>query len=895
MTARFEGRRPGAVLRAALALALATLPARFRRRYGDEIRWSFSEGYGEALGHGGRGRFVVKSLVGVLKTGVLERLRPTMAQAYEREEGMKMGARLGNLWSDVRLALRVMRRKPLFALVVIATLGLGIGANSAIFSVVNGVLLQPLPYPEADRLISIRAEWSGPDDELGPMSFPDISDIATEVGALQSVVGHSGGSITLTGSGDPVRLSTGRVTSGLLAVFGLTPVLGRDIRADEFGRGGPRTVVLGHALWRDRFGMDENIIGRTIILSDNVYEIVGVAPEGFDYPSGAAVWIPNTMSLDGCGRGCHSLSVTARLAPGATPELARSQAAALADRLREEYRDTNLYKSFNVARLQDRIVGDVRTGLYLMLGAVGLVLLIACANVATLLLVRGATRSGDTSVRVALGASRGRLVAQSMVENGLHAIVGAALGIGLAWVTVKLLPALAADRIPRIESVRIDGSVLGFTLLALAAAMLVFGLFPALAASGNKQLELSTRDDGDRRSERGLRSWLLGAEVALCVVLLVGSGLLVRTFQELHGAELGYETENILRFSVSLPGATYTTIDEIDAFYGTLEERIAGLPGVEAVGSGWSTPLSSGNASGTVRVEGRPEPTVEEERDGAIHSVTAGWLDAMGITPIRGRSFTPADGIGGEPVALVNERLVREHFPDEDPIGQSVQVTVDMGYGSPYFRIIGVLPDLRERSLTETARAGMWVPVAHFGPGNLSVSVRTRAGAPPVLPAVREIVSSMDPNLPLYRVETMEDAVFRQVAPTRFYVILTVTFAILAAVLAAVGLYGVAAFSAARRTREIGLRVALGAGRNGIVRLVVGQGMRPAFWGLAVGLLTSYWATGLLTSLLYGVAPRDPVVFALAAGLLILVSGLAAALPARLASRTDPMVALRAE
>ena len=895
MTPGFRARPPGPLARAALAVALASLPGRFRRRYGNELRDSFEEGFGEALGPDGRSRFVVRSIAGILKTGMAERLRPTMAHGNEREDGMRLGAWVGNLMADVRLALRVMRRKPLFALVVVATLGLGIGANSAIFSVVNGVLLQPLPYPEADRLMSLRSQWTGPDEGLGVMSYPDIADIGAEVNALESVVGHSGGSITLTGSGDPVRLTTGRVTDGLLAVFGLTPALGRDIRADEFGEDGPRTVVLSHALWRDRFGMDGDILGRTIILSDNAYEIVGVAPEGFDYPSGADVWIPRRMSPDGCGRGCHTFSVTARLAPGATPELARSQAATLADRLREEYRDTNLYKSFNVTPLQEVIVGDVKTGLYLMLGAVGLVLLIACANVATLLLVRGATRSGDTSVRVALGASRGRLISQSMVENGLHALLGAVLGIALAWGTVRLLPMLAADRIPRIDNVRIDGSVLGFTLLALVVAMMFFGLLPALAATRGNDLELSTRDDGDRKSQRGVRSWLLAAEVALCAVLLVGSGLLVRTFQELHGAELGYETENILRFGLSLPGATYSTIEEIDGFYATLEERIAALPGVDAVGSAWSAPLSSGTATGVVYVEGRPEPTVEEEREAAMHSVTAGWLETMGIEPIQGRGFTRADGLGSDPVVVVNESLVREHFPDQDPIGQRIRVTVDMGYGSPYYRIVGVLPDLRERSLTETARAGAWVPVAHFGPGGLSVTIRTRAGAPPVLPAVRDIVASMNPNLPLYRVETMEEAVFRQVAPTRFYVILTVTFAILAAVLAAVGLYGVAAFSAARRTREIGLRVALGAGRNGIMRLVVGQGMRPAFWGLVVGLLASYWATGLLSSLLYGVAPRDPAVFIAAAALLIAVSGLAAALPARLASRTDPMVALRTE
>jgi len=856
---------------------------------------SFADGLEEAVGARERRRFVWRSFAGVVRAGVAERLRPTMLGENQREEGVGVKMLMATLAGDVRLAFRGMRRKPLFALVVVLTLGLGIGANSAIFSVVHGVLLSPLPFPEADRLVSIQSEWSGPDGGLGNMSYPDLTDIATEVDAIEQIAGYSGGSLTLTESGDAIRLEAGQVTDGLLQVFALAPVLGRDIRADEFGPDGPRTVVLSHSLWRDRFGMDPAVLGRTLTLSGDTYEVVGVAPQGFDFPSEAAVWIPRRMALEGCGRGCHSLNVVARLAPGVTAQSAQAQATALAARLKEEYRDTNLYKSFNVATLQERIVGDVRIGLFLMLGAVALVLLIACANVATLLLVRGAARSGDTAVRTALGASRGRLIGQSMVESGVQAVMGAAIGVGLAWAVVGVLPTLAADRIPRIDNVRIDGSVLVFTLGSLVTVMFLFGLLPALTASRGKRVGLHTRGDQDGRRERGLRNWLLGAEVALCAVLLVGSGLLVRTFQELYDAELGYETEDILRFNLSLPSATYATIDEIHTFYSTLEDRIEGLPGVEAAGAAWSAPLSSGSATGAVYVEGRPVPTVEEEREAAIHSATPGWFDVMGIEPIRGRRLTAADAIGGEPVALINQRLADEHFPDSDPIGQGVQISVDLGYGSPYFRVVGVIPDLRERSLTETGRAGMWVPLGHFGPSALSVSVRTRPGAPPVLPAVRDIVGAMNPGLPLYRVETLEEAVFRQVAPTRFYVILTVAFALLAALLAAVGLYGVAAFSAARRTREIGLRVALGAGRNGIVRLVLGQGMRPAFWGLAAGLLAAYWASDLLSTLLYGVAPRDPVVFVGAASLLVLVAATAAALPARLASRTDPMVALRSE
>ncbi|MGI9627912.1 MAG: ABC transporter permease [Longimicrobiales bacterium] len=900
-----RGYRPKWALRL-FRLAMRTLPAAFRERFGDEMQDAFEDGLaGQPDSRAKRTGYAGRVYGNVVLSGVKERIRPTYrppgGQGQQDEQplepsedrGASVMMWLGFVWNEVRLAVRSGRRRPGFSAVVILTLALGIGANTAIFSVVNGVLLKPLPYEDPDELVFVQAEWSGPEPGRGVMSAPDLLDLK-DTGVFEGVVGFGRRNLTLTGSGEPAVLSTATVTGSVMSVFRSPPLLGRDIRDDEFRPDEPAVVVVSHSFWENRLGGDAGAIGQTLVLSGVSYEIVGVASPGFAFPSGVELWIPRELNLEGCGRGCHSLNAVGRLAAGVSLDGARVQSDALAGRLEREHRDTNLDKSFHLATLRDEVIGEVRVGLALMLGAVGLVLLIACANVATLLLVRGASRGAETSVRSALGASRARLMAGALTESGVFAVSGGALGLVVAWGAIQILPGLAAGRIPRISEVAMDGRVLVFTLLTLILVTLLFGLIPALSGSQGGT-RMSKRGQTDGRGQRRLRSWLLAGEVALCTVLLVGSGLLIRTFQELYTVELGYDTEGLVRFSLNLPEADYPSIDEVHLFYSSLEERVSALPGVAAVGSAWSAPLSSGRATGVVNVEGRPEPTVEEEREAAIHSVTPGWMDAMGISVLRGRGFSDSDAFGGEPVALINESLAAEHFRDTDPIGQGVRVTVDMGFGSPYFRIVGVIPDLRERTLTETASAGLWVPVGHFGPRALSVTVLSDTGLPPVLPSVREVVRSMDPALPMYRIETLSEAVSRQIAPTRFYVVLTAAFALLAAVLAAVGLYGVAAFAAARRTREIGLRVALGADRRGIRRLVIGQGMQPAVWGLILGLVVAYLGSDILQSLLYGVRPADPLVFVLSATLLAAVAAAAAALPARAASRTDPMVALRAE
>ena len=587
-----------------------------------------------------------------------------------------------------------------------------------------------------------------------------------------------------------------------------------------------------------------------------------------------------------------------RLAAGSTVESAQAELDALALNLESAYPETNTGKRFLVRSLQDQVVGGVERGLWLILGAVGIVLVIACANVANLLMVRASTRTGEVAVRSALGASRGRLITQVMIESGVIAVLGGLCGLALAWLGVQLLPRFSAGGIPRIDEIGIDAPVLLFTLATIAVVTILFGLAPAVAlarTSLRTGLGTGSTRGGESRGSGSARGLLLGGEVALSAVLLVGAGLLLRSFSQLYAVDVGFETREILRFKLNLPRSRYTDLEQITTFYRTLEERIRVIPGVEAAGSVWGPPLGSGNASATVLVDGRPEPTPAEETEASVHPMGPGWMETMRIPVIRGRGLTEADDREAEPVAVINETFVRENFPGEDPIGQSLRVTVNLGYGSPTWRIVGIVGDVRSRGLERESEAQIYMPHGQYGPGDLAITVRSTPGGPPLLPVIREEVRAMDAGLPLYQIETVEEALQRQVAPTRFYMILVGLFAGLAAVLAAVGLYGVVAYSVSRRTREIGLRVALGAGRDGIVRLVVGQGMRPALLGLIVGLGVALAGGRVMEALLFGVQPRDPVILGGTALLLAVVTLAAAILPAYRASRVDPVKALRAE
>jgi putative ABC transport system permease protein len=878
---------------------LRLFPSPFRERFSDGMREAFEERYHESLGGRGPGTaFMLRTTTDMVRSGLGERLRPTYRRSPDRsdeQQRMGWGNMMGIVIQDLRFAMRSLWRRPGFAAIAVITLALGIGANTAIFSVVNGVLLRPLPYVQPEDIVIIDILPNNPGDPPGSMSYPDILDLETESASLGTLVGISTPNLTLTGLGEPEVIEVAALTKGLMATFMVSPLLGRDIRADEFGPDGPAVAVLTHTFWQTRFGGDPNVLGRSLTLSGRSYEVVGVAPDGFLYPQTAELWIPRDLDVEACRRNCHTMMALGRLAGTATIESLRSEAQTLALNLEAAYPDDNTGKRFLVRSLQDKVVGEVKAGLWLVLGAVGIVLLIACANVANLLLVRASTLTGEVAVRSALGASRRRLMAQVMVESGLIAFFGGLGGLMLAAAGVYLLPEFSAGGIPRMEEVGIDGSVLLFTLGTVLVVTLLFGSVPAasLARSPLRNgLGSGSQGSGAGRGSGRSRSLLLGAEVALSAVLLVGAGLLLRTFTQLYAVDVGYETREIIRFSLNPQPESR---DQIRVFYRTLEEQIRSIPGVEAAGSVFGPPLGRGHATGTVLVDGRPEPTPSEETEVAIHSMGPQWMETMRIPILRGRGLTAADDSDSEPVAVVNETFVRQNFPNEEVLGQSVKITVSFGFGSPTWRIVGVVPDIRDRGLAQDAEAMIYVPHGLMGPSAMSITVRGIPGGPSLLPAIRNEVREMAPNLPLYRIDSLEEEVRREVAPTRFYLLLVSLFAGLAAVLAAIGLYGVVAYAVSRRTREIGLRVALGAQREGIVRLVLGQGMRPALIGLGVGLTVAFFGGRVMEAVLFGVQPRDPVIFGLTGILLTLVALAATFVPAYRASQVDPVTALRAE
>jgi predicted permease len=605
------------------------------------------------------------------------------------------------------------------------------------------------------------------------------------------------------------------------------------------------------------------------------------------------MWIPSRMKPDQCGRGCHSLAGVGRLAEGGSVDSAQAELDRLAANLEAAYPDSNTHKSFAVRSLRDQLVGEARPGLMLLLGAVGLLVLIACANVSSLLLVRASTRTGEVAIRTAIGASRMRLVAQALLESLLLAGAGAALGLAVAAGILDLLLRLA-PALPRIENVAIDVEVLLFTLATVLLVTLFVGTAPALVLLRAPVRSALPSSGTPGRERHRFRSGLLAFETALAALLLVGAGLLLKSFAALYAVDIGFDSSNVSRFTLLLPEVRYDSLEKVRGFYRELEERVRAIPGVEAAGSAWGPPLGRGRATGEVLVTGRPKPAPGEEREASIQPIGPGYFETMRIPVVRGRGLTERDDSGSEPAALINQAFAREHFPSEDPLDREVEMTIDLGYGSPTWRIVGVVADVRSRGLEVDPSPEIYVPHGLFGPESVTVTVRSRPGAS-ILPAVREILREMDSAVPIFRIETMTEVVEREVAPTRFHLALVAAFAALAAILAAVGVYGVVAYAAESRTREIGLRLALGAGRASVSRLVLAQGVRPAALGLGLGLSAAYLGVRVMESVLFGVQPRDPSVF-LGTGALVLTVALAAALlPARRAGRIDPVRAIRFE
>jgi putative ABC transport system permease protein len=814
---------------------------------------------------------------------------------------------MAQILSDLRFAVRSLARNPGFAAIAVMILALGIGANTAVFSVVNGVLLRPLPYPDPDRVVMVWSVNQAQGWDRANMSQPDLASVR-EVAALESVEGYATGNFALT-SPDGAQLVRGAyVSGGILQVFGVAPIVGRDLRHEEsHPLSAERVVVVGHDLWRRHLGGDPNVLGTRLQISDESYEIVGVAPAGFDFPRGAELWTPHRHPCYAT-RGCRILQGVARLSSDVDPPAAQAALAALATALGTEFPDTNGEYSFQIERLSDYLVADVRTGLWVLLGAVGLVLLVVCANVANLLLARASARRTEVGVRAALGASRWRLLGQFLVESLLLAAIGGAGGMMLSLWLVDAFKKTAAGSFPHIDAVAVDGSVLVFCLALTALVAVLFGLSPALHATHRPiadSLAGAARGTSGRR-ESVARTWLLVGEVALSVVLLVGAGLLARSLGQLYRVDLGFSNREVLRFDVYLPAGSYGDPDAVMAFSQELEDRIRVLPGVVSVGSAFGPPLASEGPTGNVDVEGRSAPDPSQVTYASVHPATPGYFQTLGLSLLRGRGIEAADRQDALPVAVVNETLVRQNFPGQEALGERITVAVPFGFGKSW-TVVGVVRDARRYPDAEP-RPEVYVPFTQAAStisfvnrdvrdllARTTVHVRGSADASSLLPGIRAQLGAIDQTVVPQRIETVAEAIRRAAAPTRHYLTLLGLFAFLAVALASVGLYGVVAYLVSRRTREIGIRMALGAGTPQIAATFLRQGIVPALWGIVLGLLGALLAGKAISTLLFQVAPTDLRVYA-AVGLLTLAISLTAILlPTLRATRVDPVEALRLE
>jgi putative ABC transport system permease protein len=909
MTSESDGKRVHLSL---FRLFLRAFPLRFRALHGEGMEEMFLDEIREARRRGvvSAGSFLARTAWDMALSGLRERgvkgrgkspslsapgQEPPRARSTLEPPSQGIGQMLDNIRQDLVFALRSLRRNPLFTLVALITIAAGVGATTTVFSVVNGVLLKPLPHGEPDRLVRIFRTNVDRPGSLSVMAKEDIRDIQ-DLPVFDGVVGYRRSDDVLTGIGDVALIPVGRVTSGILAAFGLEPLMGRDLQWEESSPGNPSVVVVSHEFWSEELGRDPQVLGRTLELEGETFQVVGVAPAGFDYPGGARLWRPMVQG-QACGRGCHNYRVIAQLARGATLVTASDQLRILGDQLAEAYPDSNEKKRFALFSLEEMTVGSVRSQLWILFGAVALVLLVACANVANLLLARSQGRLGEVGVRAAIGASRKRLLLQVMTESLVLAGLGGIAGVGLSLGGVGLLRRFSAGALPRLEEVSLDGTVLLFTFGLVLLVALVFGLTPAIKLARTSPAHALGRGRqggaAGRRSGRA-RNTLLAGEVALSLALLAGSGLLLKTLVQLSDVELGYETRNLLRFDLSLPEARYSELPEIHGFFQELEEGLRNLPGVISVGSAFGAPMSWGT-SGDVLVEGKPDPGPANRPSSALRAVTHSYLETAGIPIIRGRGLDSSDNSGSSLVGVVNETFVRRNFPGEDPLGQQVRITANLGFGSPTWTIVGVVPDVRAYGITDAPPAEIYVPQSQMGPGSMTVLVRHAEGVGSLLSAIRGQVESMDPNLPLRNVTTMEALVSEEMAPVRFFLVLLSVFAWIAVALAAAGLYGVVAHLVSRRRQEMGIRLALGAKGESLIRMVLLETARPTLVGMAIGLGAAMVAGRILDSFLYQVSSRDPIVLFLAALALFGVATLASYVPARQASRVDPVQTLNAQ
>jgi len=807
---------------------------------------------------------------------------------------------LDDLRRDVRFGLRSLRRSPAFTVVALLCLALGIGANAALFSVLNAVLLRPLPYPQPERLVRVYETW-GEKGLTGSVSVPNYHDWMEQSTAFETLAAWQPASRNLQEGGNAERIRTVEATPNLFRMLRARPLRGRVFSPGQDESGRSQAVVIGEPLWRRRFGADPSLVGRAIQLDGSPYLVIGILPAAASFPpltrEGVDAWLVRAANprMDS-SRGSHFLAVTGRLKPGVSLKQASAQLEQIAARIARTYPEQQAGRSVQLMGLRESLVGKTpRTALLILLGAVFLVLLIACANVANLLLARAAVRQREVAVRLALGASRSRLVRQLLVESLVLALGGALLGLLLARWALAVLTPLVRVALPLSGGVPLDGRVFLFLLAVAAFSGVAFGLVPALqAARGEVRGGLV---EGGRTTSGGgqqrFRNGLVVAEIALSLVLLVGAGLLLRGFLKVSGTEAGFVSQGVLTAHVAVPTSTPRVVPR---FYRPLLERVRALPGVRSAAVISMLPIQEAWTNASYNVEGRPVPPLPQQPVAEIRMASPGFFNALGIPLLRGRDFTERDGEKGLNLAVVNEVLVRQQFPGENPLGRRIIMGGDMK-----LEIVGVVGAVHQAGLDQAPLAEVYLPYAgaegDYGEllGDAALVVRT-AGAPGGLtPGVRRAVRAVDPGVPIYKVLTMDQVISDSLASRRLNLWLLALFAGIALALSAAGLYGVISYLVAQRTREIGMRMALGAQTRDVIGLVMRQGSRLTAAGIAAGLLGALALTRWLESLLDGVSSRDPLTFTGIAALLVAVALLASWLPARRAARVEPIVAIRNE
>jgi putative ABC transport system permease protein len=809
---------------------------------------------------------------------------------------------------DVRYAARKLLHAPGFTFIALATLALAIGATTAVFSVVNGVLLKPLPFREPERLVFVSS--ISRDGKTNPMSALDFIDYRDQSKSFVGMAIFDWTTMNATGNGsEPVRLRAAQVGAQFFDLLGVTPQSGRLFQKGDDERGATRVVVLTDRVWRNQYGGDPRIVGQAIRLDGDVYTVAGVAPASVTFPANIDIYVPFQYApymLDPQNRGSHSLFAIGRVKDGVTMEAANEEVMNVAKRLATQYPESNTSFGGQAVPLHERVVGNVDKPLFAMFGAVALVLLIACANVANLLLVRASARGSEMAVRTALGAARARIVRQLVTESLLLALGGAALGTALAAWAVAAVVAFGPAGLPRLQDVVVDARVLGFALTLSLVTGVLFGLMPALHAA-RPDIAQMLRENIRGSSKGGThrtRNVLVVAEMTLAVVLLVGAGLLIHSFVRLVNVDPGFNPERVVAFNLSLPTSKYPLERDARRFVADLTGKVAAMPGTSAVGVTFGRPLdNSGMIRTTFEVDGWPKSTPQKRYVSELHITTPDYFRTLGIPLIRGRLYESSeDRPNAAPVVVVTQEFVKKYFPSEDPIGRFVRFgvthdTAEVGKGEAQVmgEIIGVVGDVKQQDLSTPAYPTAYVPFNTFALGFFSVLVRTDADPRTVQSRIKTLVREVDADLPIFSLTTMEQAVSDSVSQPRFYMVLLGTFAGIALLLAALGIYGVISYSVSQRTRELGIRVALGATRRTIMRLVVGQGVWLAVVGVVIGLAASLALTRALASLLFGVGKVDPLTLAAAPLTLLIAALLGCYVPARRAARVDPVIAMRSD